>query len=237
MNEEILKNELAKLHIDLSKNQLDLLNIYLTTLLEYNEHTNLTALKTKEDIYLKHFYDSLTILEYIPDNSKVLDIGTGAGFPGLVLAIFKPTSHFTLLDSNNKKTKFLAYLNTKLQLKNVEIINMRAEEYVKNNLEQFDIVTSRAVADLKILLELSLPALKISGKFIAMKAKVEKEMLGLEPYFQELKGTIIAKKEFTLPLENSKRTILIIEHNAKTNSQYPRTYDKILKKPLKKTLI
>ena len=233
MNEEILKNELAKLHIDLSKNQLDLLNIYLTTLLEYNEHTNLTALKTKEDIYLKHFYDSLTILEYIPDNSKVLDIGTGAGFPGLVLAIFKPTSHFT----NNKKTKFLAYLNTKLQLKNVEIINMRAEEYVKNNLEQFDIVTSRAVADLKILLELSLPALKISGKFIAMKAKVEKEMLGLEPYFQELKGTIIAKKEFTLPLENSKRTILIIEHNAKTNSQYPRTYDKILKKPLKKTLI
>lgn len=235
MNKETFKIELEKINISINEDKIKKLDVYLKTLIEYNKHTNLTAIKTEEDIYLKHFYDSLTIAKYIENEENILDIGTGAGFPGMVLAIFFPNSNFTLLDSNNKKTKFLKYLKEKLNISNVQIINSRAEDFVRNNFEKFDVVTSRAVADLKILLELSLPALKIKGKFIPMKSKLDEELQGIELYLNELKGQIIKVDEFYLPIENSKRTILVIEHTEKTNMVYPRTYDKILKKPLKKT--
>lgn len=234
MNKQQFIQELEKIHVFLTEKQLDLLEIYQQILMEYNTHTNLTAIKDKEGIYLKHFYDSLTIQEYIKDKKFILDIGTGAGFPGMVLAIANPNIHFVLLDSNNKKINFLAYLNEKLNLKNVEFINQRAEEYVKLNLERFDIVTSRAVASLRILAELSLPALKIGGLFIPMKSNMEEELKESLDTISILGGTMICEKKFQLPIENSQRTILIIEHTNKTNSIYPRSYDKILKKPLKK---
>ncbi len=234
MNKEEFIKELQKINISMNEEQLKKLEIYKDFLMEYNEHTNLTAIKDENGIYLKHFYDSLLIHKYMKDNQTVLDIGTGAGFPGIVLAIFNPNTKFFLLDSNHKKITFLQLLNEKINLKNVELINERAENYVKKHLEQFDLVTSRAVADLRILAELSLPALKIGGQFIPMKANIEKELSSAMETIEILKGKIIEKKELRLPIEFSLRSILVIEHFDKTNSEYPRVYDKILKKPLKK---
>lgn len=234
MNEKKFIEELAKINILLNEEKLKQLKIYKESLIEYNTHTNVTAIKDEEGIYLKHFYDSLTMQKYIENNSIILDIGTGAGFPGMVLAIINPTCQFVLLDSNNKKIKFLKFLNEKLQLSNVKFINQRAENYIHDHLEKFDIVTSRAVADLRILAELSLPALKINGKFIPMKSNIEEELKSSEDTIDLLGGKIVTKEEIILPIEKSKRTILIIEHLKTTNKIYPRTYDKILKKPLKK---
>lgn len=233
MNKEEFISELEKMGIEVTEEQLRKLEIYESFLIEYNTHTNLTAIKEEKDIYLKHFYDSLTINKYIKNDDKVLDIGTGAGFPGMVLAIIHPNTSFVLLDSNNKKTTFLTALKEKLNLNNVEIVHARAEEYVKEHLEEFDIVTSRAVAELRILAEISLPALKIKGKFIPLKANIESEMPLFLEALKELNGKLIEKYEFQLPIENSLRTILVIEHFLKTNEIYPRSYDKILKKPLK----
>lgn len=233
MNKEEFIKEVKKLGIELTEEQIEKLNYYKDFLIEYNEHTNLTAIKDDSGIYLKHFYDSLVISKYIKNNETILDIGTGAGFPGAVLAIIRPNTNFVLLDSNNKKIKFLQELKNKLKLNNIELVCARAEEYVKNNLEKFDIVTSRAVASLRILAEISLPALKINGLFIPLKANIAEELEEAKDTISILNGKIISKEEYTLPIENSKRTILIIEHNRKTNSKYPRPYNKILKNPLK----
>ncbi len=233
MNKEEFKRNLEKLNIFITEDQLKKLEIYKEFLIEYNAHTNLTAIKEEEDIYLKHFYDSLTMRVYIKKGMKILDIGTGAGFPGMVLAILNEESKFVLLDSNNKKVTFLKQLQEKLNIQNVEVIHARAEEYVRGHFEEFDIVNSRAVASLRILTELSLPALKIGGFFIPLKAGVEEEMPLFLEALQVLNGKLIEKKEFCLPIENSKRTILVVEHLSKTNAIYPRSYDKILKKPLK----
>lgn len=227
---------LQKLNINPTEEQLTKLNIYKDFLIEYNTHTNLTAIKDENAIFLKHFYDSLLINKYLKPNNKVLDIGTGAGFPGAVLAIFNPNTNFILLDANNKKIKFLELLKEKLNLTNINLINERAEDYVKNHLEQFDVVTSRAVADLRILLELSLPALKINGLFIPLKANLDTELSNSLDTLEILNGQIISQEEIYLPIENSKRTILVINHFQKTNNTYPRNYDKILKKPLKKII-
>lgn len=234
MNKEELINELEKLEIKLTEEQIEKLELYADFLLEYNTHTNLTAIKEKENVYLKHFYDSLTISKYIKAQKRILDIGTGAGFPGAVLAIIHPEIEFVLLDSNNKKIKFLQELKEKLNLKNIELVTDRAENYVKNHKEEFDIVTSRAVAELRILAELSLPALKIGGLFIPMKAKIEEEMRASLDTIDILNGKIKDKIDFLLPIENSKRTILIIEHTKASEKNYPRSYDKILKHPLHK---
>lgn len=234
MNKEEFIEALKKLDINITSYELNKLEMYKDFLIEYNNHTNLTAIKDESGIYLKHFYDSLTMNKFIEEKKKVLDIGTGAGFPGMVIAIFNKDSHFVLLDSNNKKTTFLNLLKEKLELENVSIVNSRAEDYVKNHLEEFDIVTSRAVAELRILAEISLPALKIGGKFIPLKANIDNEINSFEEALAILNGKLIKKEEFYLPIENSKRTILIIEHFNKTNSIYPRSYDKILKKPLVK---
>lgn len=234
MNKENFIEELKNINILIDEDKIKKLEIYKESLIEYNSHTNVTAIKNEEGIYLKHFYDSLTMQKYINNDYKILDIGTGAGFPGMVLAILNPDCQFVLLDSNNKKIKFLKFLNEKLQLKNIELINQRAEDYVHAHLEEFDIVTSRAVADLRILAELSLPALKINGLFIPMKSNIEEELNKSIETINILGGKFIKKEEIILPIEKSKRTILIIEHTKKTNVIYPRSYDKILKKPLKK---
>ena len=234
MTKEEFYEALKNLNIELTDIQKEQLEIYKDFLIEYNTHTNLTAIKEEKGIYLKHFYDSLTLNLYIKEKDRILDIGTGAGFPGMVLAIVNPKSSFVLLDSNNKKTTFLNLLKEKLKLENVQIINERAEDYVRKNRETFDIVTSRAVAELRILAELSLPALKIGGFFLPLKANIENEYPLFLEAIEELKGKLIEKKEFTLPIEMSKRTILEVKHIEKTNEIYPRSYDKILKKTLKK---
>lgn len=228
-------NELAKLNINLSEKQLTQFQIYADFLLDYNSHTNLTRITEISQIYLKHFYDSLTIVQSIDFNSiaNILDIGSGAGFPGMVLKIVFPHLKVILLDSNNKKTRFLQELITKLGVENIKVINSRAEEYAHHHLEEYDLVTSRAVANLITLSELSLPQVKINGYFIAMKGDLSKE----EDYhyaITTLGGKITELKEFYLPYENSLRNIIKIQKITSSNSIYPRSYDKILKKPLKK---
>ena len=210
MNKEEFINYTKEIGVNLKEEQLEQLEIYKNFLIKYNTHTNLTAIKEEKGIYLKHFYDSLTLHKYIKDKKKLLDIGSGAGFPGMVLAITNPEKQFLLLDSNHKKIKFLNELKEKIKITNVECVHERAENFVKKHKEEFDVVTSRAVAELRILTELSLPALKIGGYFLPMKSNIEEELEHAKETIEVLKGKIKETISFELPIEKSKRTILII---------------------------
>ena len=238
MNKEEFIIELTKIGIKLSEKQLEQLEIYCNELIKYNEHTNLTAIKEKKDIYLKHFYDSLTLAITIDFNkiNNLLDIGTGAGFPGLVIKIAFPNLKVTLLDSNNKKTKFLEYIVNLLKLDNVQIINDRCEKYIKNRREYYDIVTARAVKNLPVLNELCIPFVKIDGYFLAMKGHSSEEIEESKKGIETLNATLEEIKHIKLPMEESERTILKIKKQGNTNLMYPRSYEKILKKPLKNNL-
>ena len=233
MNLNDFINELSKININLSNQQLNKLNTYKEFLIEYNKHTNLTRIIDDKDIYLKHFYDSLTLVKYVNFNnySNLLDIGTGAGFPGMVLKIVYPHLNVTLLDSNNKKTTFLKELSNKLEL-DIEVVNDRAENYIKNKRENFDIVVSRAVASLPILLELSISFVKKDGYFIAMKGNAQEELELAKNTPSKLNAKLESINNFKLPYENSDRTILIYKKLDITDNLYPRLYDKIIKKPL-----
>ena len=233
MNREEFINELKKINIVLNEGQIKKLEIYKDFLIKYNNHTNLTRIINEEDIYLKHFYDSLTIVNYVDFNNinNILDIGTGAGFPGMVLKIVFPRINVTLLDSNNKKITFLKELKELLNI-NVELINDRAENYIKNKREYYDLVVSRAVAPLPILLELTIPFVKVNGLFISMKANVEEELENSKNTHKILGASIKSINKFNLIKENSLRTIIIYKKNSKTDGKYPRLYDKIKKKPL-----
>ncbi len=233
MNKEEFITECKNLEIEITEEIANKLEIYATFLLEYNTHTNLTAIKTKEEVYLKHFYDSLTLTKIANfENQNILDIGTGAGFPGLVLAIVFPKLNVTLLDSNNKKITFLKECIQKLNLNNVEVIYSRAEDFTKNKREYYDYVTSRAVAELRILLEISIPSLKINGYFLGMKGNVEEELKSSANALEKLKSKLIQKEELELPNMGGHRTLLKIKKESVTENIYPRTYDKIKKKPL-----
>ena len=233
MNKETFINYLNDNNINYNEDIINKLDIYLNFLMEYNTHTNLTALKTKEDIYLKHFIDSILFIKYIDikDNQNILDIGTGAGFPGIILKIFKPSINLTVLDSNNKKTTFIKELTDKLNI-DVEIINDRAENYIINKREYFDIVTSRAVSNLNTLSELSIPFVKINGYFLPMKGDVEEELSKSTNAIKVLGGNIEKIIDYKLPIEESKRSIVVIKKIKSSDSIYPRNYDKIIKKPL-----
>lgn len=231
MNIETFIKEVEKLNISVTKENLASLAKYKDLLVEYNKKFNLTAIKSDEEIYLKHFYDSLTLIKAcsLNGNLKLLDIGTGAGFPGIVLKIFYPDLELTLLDSNHKKIAFLEVVIKELNLKNVTCINSRAENLPKTYREYFDIVTSRAVAHLRILLELSIPYLKVGGKLIAMKGLSEDEIKESAKILEKLDSTIVDTIKFNLPIEGSNRSLVIIQKNKKTNEIYPRSYDKIVK--------
>ena len=233
MTKEEFVVALNDLNIHLTKEAEGSLEKYAEFLLEYNEHTNLTAIKTMSDVYLKHFYDSLTISKLVEfQNGKLLDVGTGAGFPGMVLAICFPNLQVDLLDSNNKKIKFLEELIKKLNLTNVQTIYSRAEDYTRVNREKYDYVTSRAVADLRVLLELNIPSLKVNGEFLVMKGNIDEELKLSQNAMTKLFCTITKKEEFTLPFNSGTRNIMVIKKNKETPSIYPRNYDKIKKRPL-----
>ena len=234
MNKEEFLQEIKKLNIELTEKMADQLKQYANFLLEYNKHTNLTAIKTEEEVYLKHFYDSLTLVKIANlTTGTLLDVGTGAGFPGLVLAIVFPNLRVTLLDSNNKKITFLNECITKFQLPNVKTIYSRAEDFTRIHREEFDFVTSRAVAELRILLELNIPALKVNGKFLVMKGNIEEEIKTSLKTMEILHCKIIKKEQFDLPNQGGTRTLLSIIKERETDKKYPRTYDKIKKKELK----
>lgn len=229
--------ELEKINIKLTEEQLDKFKKYADFLLEYNKTTNLTAIRDIEGVYLKHFYDSLLVFDSdIVDYSKVdslIDIGSGAGFPGVVIKIMYPNINVTLLDSNNKKTKFLEELIKLLELDNVTIVNDRAENYVKNHRQEFDITIARAVSELRIITELCLPLTKINGYFIALKGNYVEEIKSASDTIKKLNSEIISIKEKILPIENSYRSIIYVRVNKKIDETYPRRYEQIIKKPLK----
>ena len=236
MNIEEFINEIKKLGIDVTEEQLEKLEIYCNFLLEYNTHTNLTAIKNREEVYLKHFYDSLTLVKSIDLTSieNLLDIGTGAGFPGIVLKIFFPNLQIYLVDSNNKKTKFLNELKNKLNVNKVEVINNRIENITSRFINSIDVVTARAVTNLPVLVELALPLVKVSKYFIAMKGNAQEELENSEYAITYLGGKIEDVKEFDLPHDAGKRMLITIQKTQKSELNKLRPYEKIVKKPLQK---
>ena len=237
MEKEEFFNEMQKkLTIKLSVEQLEKFYSYMSLLLEWNEKMNLTAITEPNEIILKHFVDSLTILNEINNNSKVVDVGTGAGFPGIPLSIANESLKITLVDSLNKRLIFLQEVIDKLELKNIEIVHSRAEDFGQNKKyrESFDIATSRAVANLSTLSEYLIPLVKINGKCICMKASdVEEEINQAKNAINVLGGTIEKIEEFKLPESDIGRTIIIINKQKNTPAKYPRKAGTPSKEPIK----
>ena len=233
MNNKEFIAELSKLGISITAKQLSDLETYYQLLVEENKKYNLTAITEKEDVYLKHFYDSLTIVNGVKlDNQYILDIGSGAGFPGMVLKIVFPNIKIDLLDSTFKKCKFLNLVIKTLDLKNITVINDRAEIYSRNNREKYDLITARAVAPLKHLLEYAIPMLKINGTFVALKGTIDTELENIDNYYKKLYLNNPKAIEFKLPYENSNRTIYTVNKYDITPTIYPREYKQIKKKDI-----
>ena len=217
------------LGIELTNKQLEQFNLYYEMLIEKNKVMNLTGITEKKDVYLKHFYDSLCICKAVNLNeySSLCDVGTGAGFPGMVLKIAYPNLNVTLVDSLNKRVNFLNEVIEKLGLIKINVIHSRIEEHKCT----YDIVTARAVSKLNILLEYCIPLVKVNGYFIPLKANITSELTESANALKELKSTVEENINFLLPFENSSRTILKIKKNA-NNHKYPRKYSEIKKHPL-----
>lgn len=233
MNKKLFIEELKKINIRLTNNQLEQLEKYYEMLVEYNKVMNLTGITEHDQVFLKHFYDSLTLSKIIDLNHEetLCDIGTGAGFPGLVIKICFPNLKVVLLDSLNKRTKFLSDVINELKLDNIEVVHTRAEEYALKNRNKFDVTTARAVAHLSTLLEYSIPMTKQNKYFIALKANVDEEIKEIDNALKCLNTKIEEKIEFNLPVENSNRTIIKFK-KLKDNRKYPRKYNEIKKNRL-----
>lgn len=234
MNKDEFIKELEKLNIKLDKSKILMLDRYYELLITWNKKINLTAITDKEEVYLKHFYDSLTLIKAIDlnDNLNLCDIGTGAGFPGIVLKICFENLNITLVDALEKRIKFLNIVIKELDLKNITTIHARAEEYAKKEREKFDVVTSRAVAKLNILNEICIPLVKVNGYFIPMKANIDKEIETSKNSLVKLDSKIEDIISFKLPKEESIRNIIKIKKEQITNNKYPRNFGKISKNPL-----
>ena len=231
MTIEQFRKELENLNISLTEEQLHKLNVFYELLITWNEKINLTAITKQEEVYLKHFYDSLTLVKAIDLNRplKVLDVGSGAGFPGIVLKIVFPNLQITLLDSLKKRIKYLNIVIQELELVGIETVCARSEEYTKFHREQYDLVVSRAVAHLKILSEITFASVKIGGFLIAMKGSLSQELEETQNIINQLNGKVSDLIEFNLPIEESKRTLVKIEKIGITNKKYPRRYSEIKK--------
>ena len=232
MNQNKFVEELSLLGINITKDKLDKLEKYYNLLIDYNKVMNLTGITDHDEVYLKHFYDSLTLAKVVDlNNYKTLcDIGTGAGFPGIVLKIFYPNLKITLIDSLNKRIIFLNKVIEELDLEGIIAIHSRIEEYGIKNRDLFDIVTARAVAPLNILLEYSIPILKVNGLFLPMKANLDNEKY--DNALKKLNCTLEKTEQFLLPIENSNRSILLIKKQNGTNLKYPRRFNLIKTNPL-----
>ncbi|MEH6905282.1 16S rRNA (guanine(527)-N(7))-methyltransferase RsmG [Neobacillus drentensis] len=224
---EQLEANLKEKGISLTQDQIDQFELYFETLVEWNEKMNLTAITDKAEVYLKHFYDSITASFYF-DFTKpfhLCDVGAGAGFPSIPLKIVFPHIEVTIVDSLNKRISFLNHLAKVLKLENVHFIHDRAETFGVNPLyrESFDVVTARAVARMSVLSELCLPLVKTGGHFIAMKAAHANDELEVgQKAITTLGGRLEAMHTFTLPMEESERNILIIKKEKQTPKKYPR---------------
>lgn len=210
MNNNEFLEELKKINIELTKEQKSQLEKFYQLLIEWNKQINLTRIIDKEDVYLKHFYDSLTIAKVI-DLSKIdtlCDVGTGAGFPGIVLKIVYPNLKITLVDSLQKRINYLNQITKELNLKDIKAIHTRGEDYK----ETFDVVTSRAVANIETLVKYTMHLVNKKGIFIAMKGNIDNELT--KPIEKKLsrKYKIIKIEKFQLPKENSERSLVVIKN-------------------------
>lgn len=210
MNKEEFIKAVKQLSVDLTEEKLEKLNKFYNLLIEWNKKINLTRIEEEEEVYLKHFYDSLTIAKAV-DLSEIktlCDIGTGAGFPGIVLKIFYPNLKITLIDSLKKRVNYLNEIIKDLGIDNIEAIHVRGEDYKG----QYDVVTSRAVANIEKLLGYTMHLVSPTGIFIAMKGDIEKELTPDVKKKIEKKYKIEKIEKFLLPKENSNRSLVVIKN-------------------------
>lgn len=210
MNKEIFIQELNKLNIKITEEQLNKLELFYDLLIKWNDLINLTRITKKEDVYLKHFYDSLTLTKVVNLNNinTLCDVGTGAGFPGIVLKILYPNLKITLIDSLQKRVNYLNEIIKEIKLDNIKAIHIRGEDYH----EKFDLVTSRAVANIEKLVNYTMHLVDRKGLFIAMKGDISKELTEEVKEKIEKKYKIIEINEFLLPIEDSKRSLLVMKN-------------------------
>lgn len=232
---EIFNKYLKDLNIKLDEEQIKKFYIYMNLLIDWNEKINLTSIIKPKEIILKHFIDCLTIAKYIEENSELIDMGTGAGFPGIPLKIYRDDLKIVLADSLNKRLNFLNEVIDTLKLDSIETIHTRAEELGKNKKyrEQFDIATSRAVANLATLSEYLLPFVKVGGKCICMKGPdIDEEINIAEKAITILGGKIVKKDVFNLPQSDLGRSIVIIKKVKDTPGKFPRKPGTPAKEPI-----
>lgn len=237
-----LVNICNKINIEISDDQINCFEKYYELLIEKNKVMNLTAITDKEDVIVKHFIDSIALIPYLTDKGininnklKIIDIGTGAGFPGLPLKIMMPDVKFTLLDSLNKRVSFLNEVIDELKLKDIEALHGRAEDYASDNKyrEKYDICVSRAVANLSTLSEYCIPFVKENGFFISYKAgESEEEINNSKNAIKILGGKINKVEEFVLPGTDASRVFVFIRKQELTDKKYPRKAGVPAKKPL-----
>lgn len=232
---EQFKEKMGKKCPELTELQQEQFEKYKDSLLVWNEKINLTAITEEDDIILKHFIDSMTILKHIDENSSIVDVGTGAGFPGIPIKIANPSINVTLVDSLNKRLIFLEEVIKNLNLEKIKTVHSRAEEFGQNEIyrEKFDIATSRAVANLSVLVEYLLPLVKVGGKCICMKGSdIQDELQNSKEAIKTLGGQIEKVEEFTLPESDIKRNIIVIKKIKQTPNKYPRKPGVPSKNPL-----
>lgn len=239
LNVEQFKDHLAKKGIQLSEKQINQFSTYFQTLVEWNEKINLTSLTSLEDVYLKHFFDSITAAFYydFTDELTICDVGAGAGFPSIPLKICFPHLKVSIVDSLNKRIGFLEHLAKKLALDHCNFYHSRAEDFGNDKAfrQQYDVVMARAVARMSVLSELCIPLCKKGGHFLAMKGSQGKEELAHAAYaIDTLGGEVKSTNEFHLPIENSERTIITIEKIKQTPKKYPRKPGTPNRNPLEK---
>lgn len=222
---DVLEQKAEKINENISQEQSDKLYDYMKLLIEWNGKINLTAITEENEVILKHFIDSITINKYLENRNTILDMGTGAGFPGIPLKIINEDKSFTLVDSLNKRISFLNEVCTNLKLDKIECLHGRAEELAKNSKyrESYDVVTSRAVAKLNVLLEYMLPYVKVGGLCICMKGpNVSEELEEAKNAIRILGGKLKKVENIILPDSDIERNIIIVEKVNKTLEKYPR---------------
>ena len=232
---EEMKKYSKKIEILLDDKQIESFYNYMNILIEENKKINLTAIVEPKEIILKHFIDSLTIEKNIEENKKVIDIGTGAGFPGIPVKIYRKDMDLVLLDSLNKRINFLNQVIKDINLDSIVAVHSRVEDFSKdlNNRESFDVVTSRAVASLNILLEYMLPLVKVGGKCICMKgSNIEEELKESKKALEILGGEIEKIDKTELPYSDITRNIIIIKKVKHTPNKFPRNPGMATKKPI-----
>lgn len=231
----IMKSYTKELNIELSEIQLNQFYEYMNILIEWNKVMNLTGITDPEEIIIKHFIDSLTVLDKVNKKDSIIDVGTGAGFPGIPIKIALPETKVILLDSLNKRIKFLNEVIEQLQLKDIYTIHGRAEDYGKDkkHREKYDIAIARAVAPLNILLEYLMPFTKVKGKVLCMKASnSEEEINSSKNAVKVLGGELVDTEEFCIPNTEIKRKIIQVNKVNEINKKYPRKAGTPSKEPL-----